>query len=245
MSSHVSQSDIQFRRSRRRKARRSRVDSQKLWSFLFLIGVAGLAAWAVFVMMTKEPGQGLTLQMEGKTKGTLSEKAVKPFKLGTVTIGDTPAKVAVSNPKLSLNVDARGVQTATFLDGGAGYKVMFLDRKKGSRAFRIHFRQTYKSLSQSEIQESLGRKYGRPDAANCQVSLIRGGEECTFRWWLEGSNRLDVQLRPKKNAVELTMIAVNSFLEGRLGRVSEINLLERLPSPLGRSGTEETLPFEE
>ncbi len=180
----------------------------------------------------------------------------KDFGINGVSLGMTPERVREIYPDLSVTMAAGGAVKGRYSGEDANYNISFMDHNGVKKVSRIQYDKTFNSLSEDQILEKIGKKFGKPIASNCTRSSIRQVTNCNFLWWLSGGATLSVTStqtrRPSgENRTKLSMVAADTYLEGKKLRAASKRRKTASTRPLKAIATtgavprpeKETLPF--
>lgn len=217
--------------------RSRRLREQLMPLFLFLALMAGFAFTVVVVITASQDSPP---RMPGwELPGSQPARAPFGFEMGGVAMGDTPKAVAAAYPEAQLTHGPGGLPVAAFSRHGAAYQVSFMGPTHQRRAFRIRYHQVFEDLGPEQALARIRDRFGQPAMGGCNLTLMAGsGLECSYTWWLEDSNRLDLLARSGRSdagvpRTAITMTAVNTYLEGKM--VRSLNRDEPLGlAPAGR-----------
>ncbi|NQU58286.1 MAG: hypothetical protein HQ513_13700 [Rhodospirillales bacterium] len=234
-------SDRRARTERRTKNRgRRKADSGSLKTLLFFCLAALLALIAFLTFETN-----IGAEINWRKMFLAKDKANSAFKLGGVSLGMSPETVRKKHPNLDLSSLGRSEAAATFKFEGAHYTVWFVNINGQEKAYRMRYDQSFTTRTEEEILDSIGDEHGKPGTSECSKAgdLAR---KCNFQWWPSGGIALNVSTTEvksvsKKTRTDVTMIATDSYLDGKRMRLKS-NPVEAIAPPQQKNNPEK-LPF--
>lgn len=204
------------RRNQNRGRRKSDSGNVKTLVFFCLLALLALIAFITFET-------NIGAQINWRKMFLQKEKRVQAFNLGGVNLGMSPEAVRKKHPNLDLSILGRGETAATFQFEGAHYIVWFVKINDREKAYRMRYDQSFTTRTEEEILDSIGDEHGKPGTSEC----TKAGElarKCSFQWWPKGGIALNVtttetQIPSKPTRTEVTMIATDTYLDGKRMRI--------------------------
>ncbi len=230
------------RKGDRRKTNRGRrkSDSNSIRTLLYLC-CAALFGLGVFIVFETKVGD----EIDWRRLFFQKEAEKQSFKMGNVSLGMTPDKVREQHPNLDLSNLGRGESAVTFNFEGAHYTVWFININGRDKAFRMRYDQSFRTRTEAEILESIGKKHGKPGTSECSKA---GDQErkCHFQWWPFGGTALNVSTTEVKSGqgksrTDVTMIATDTYLDGKRLRLQSVPSSQKTKT--GQKKSSEKLPF--
>lgn len=178
------------------------------------------------------------------------------FKINGMSLGMTPDRIRGLYPSLTVKLDNNGAMKGSYTANDANYTVSFTKQGGSQKAFQIRYDKNFKDMTEEQILQRIGQRFGRPASTNCTRSGLRNSSGCHFRWWLRGNTVLNVYTtvvtdKSGKTRTGLSMVAADSYLEGKINRAqanrlsppSSPNVPTGPTGPTGQADGKESLPF--
>lgn len=147
------------------------------WALLGLLLV--LAAVAIVGVAIYDPAGRNFLNW--RTLGMMM-KPQSGFEMGKTTFGMTPAMVRRQHPDAEASEDAFGRLVVSYSYDGAHYEVWFLDQANRQKAYRIRYRHTLHDTREDDVLALMGKRFGRPNTADCTTHIINDVRDCAYTW---------------------------------------------------------------
>ncbi len=149
-----------------------------------------------------------------------------PFQLSGIQIGMTPLEVGSVQSEIRFSRNRKGGQTGRFRLGNGAYTVSFSKPKAGKQAYRIHYTETFWSLSGDEIRQRLKNKFGAPVVSRCAMGTPNAGWVCELKWLRPDGVILDAvtqtaQVAKGLSKTKLEFVALDPLMESRNSRPVE------------------------
>jgi hypothetical protein len=230
------------RKSDRRVGQRGRRknDRNSIKTLLFLC-VAALLGLGAFIIFETNVGSAI----DWRKMFLMKEKEKTAFKLGNVSLGMSRERVKKQHPNLDFANLGRGESVTSFNFEGAHFTVWFININGSDKAFRMRYDQSYRTRTEAEVLESIGKIHGKPGTSEC----ARAGDQerkCHFQWWPSGGTALSVstiEIKSNQKAVrtDVTMIATDTYLDGKRLRLQSKPGAAKIKTEQKKSS--EKLPF--
>jgi hypothetical protein len=231
------------RKGDRRVGRRGRHKKDKgggITTLIFLCVIA-LGALGAFLFFKSGLGTGVNWYDMFFSK----DKQRTTFQLGDVSLGMSSREVKKQHPNLDLVRLGNDESVAKFNTDGAHYVIWFVNINGREKAYRMRYDQRFASRTETELLASIGNKHGKPGTSECS----KAGElarKCHFQWWPSGGTALtvsttEVKSKTGKTSTDLTMIATDTYLDGK-----RMRLLSKPPAvtpKIPQKKSPEKLPF--
>lgn len=189
---------------------------------LFLFCLTAMLALAAFVVFETSVGN----QIDWRKIFFLKDEVKQTFNMGGVSLGMSPEMVRSKHPNLDLVKLGRGESAASFIFEGAQYVVWFVKINGHNKAYRMRYDQSFTTLREAEILESIGNEHGKPGTSECSKAGDMS-RKCNFQWWPSGGIALNVSTTETKSPsyktrTVVTMIATDTYLDGKRMRIKGI-----------------------
>ncbi len=164
-----------------------------------------------------------------------------PFQLSGIQMGMTPLEAGSVQSEILFSRNGKGGQTGRFRLGNGAYTVSFSKPEAGKRAYRIHYAETFWSLSGAEIRQRLKNKFGATEVNRCAVGNPNAGGACELKWRRPDGVILDAVIKTARvvrglSKTRLEFVALDPLLERRNNRLVE-------PAPKTRRGLHKKSSF--
>ena len=87
---------------------------------------------------------------------------IPAFRLSGIALGMTPIEVGSVHPSISMSGPPRSRQTGRLKIANGDYSVSFMGPEAGRKSYRIHYTETFRNFSESEVQQRLDKKFAPP-----------------------------------------------------------------------------------
>jgi len=194
--------------------------------FLFLV-------LGTFALIKFTPGLEFRL---GSFFSMIGPNAQSGYQLGNVKLGTTMDVLRRSQPDAQKAITSGGAILMSFADGDAKYMVWYGEDGPYHIAYKARQNRTITGMSEDDYIGTIAKRYGAPSVSACTRRITDGIRDCRFSWWMPGEMRLDLISRqdatdPSATTatpnLEVTMIATDTRLEGRILREQLTTTVER------------------
>jgi len=149
-----------------------------------------------------------------------------PFQLSGIQIGMTPLEAGSVQSEIRFSRNRKGGQTGRFELGNGAYSISFSKPQAGKQAYRIHYAETFWSLSGDEIRQRLKNKFGAPVINRCAMGNPNVGWVCELKWLRPDGVILDAVTQTEMVAkglskTKLEFTALDTLMESRNSRPVE------------------------
>lgn len=149
---------------------------------------------------------------------------IEPMRFGGVALGTGLLKVKRMYPDLKLDTNGRHGVSGTYTSGKKRYKIWFLDKDNGYKAYKIRYTRKFTGIDETEVHKKLSGKFGMPSTTTCQRSTFSAENNCRFQWWPPAGISVTALSKVKRSSyhgryVLLILTASDPYLEGKRRRL--------------------------
>ena len=192
---------------------------------LIVICVISLSALGIMILDRICPKCTAPVESALNTRPQVREAAFH----GGIAFGMSRARAARLRPDMRITPAAGGETAGSFSANGARLTVAFLGARGGERAYRIRSVQTIDQAEERAVLDNLLARFGAPVINDCAKWVLGSGDLCRYRWLAPGGISVDLASRtipaaPGLPNVRLTIVARDSYLDGKRGRAKPASL---------------------